>query len=62
MTRHCDNCDKVIPAGSNYISVTSIGVSDFKKLFGSDSLDFCKITCLSNYWSKKSDTQKEPKP
>jgi len=53
MTRHCDNCNKIIPLGGDYIEVKAIGVKDFAKLFGTDSLDFCKITCLVKFWSEK---------
>ena len=53
MTRTCDNCKKIIPLGDNYIEVKAVGVIDFQKLFGSAILDFCKITCLSEFWSEK---------
>ena len=54
MTRHCDNCNKVISLGENHIEVTSLGSKDdFNKLFGTDRLDFCKLTCLIRFWSEK---------
>lgn len=53
MTRHCDNCNKLIGLGADFIEVTAIGLKDFKKLFASDKLDFCSITCLAEFWSDK---------
>lgn len=53
MTRHCDNCTKHIGLGADYIEVRAIGVKDFKKLFASDSLDFCGVSCLADFWSNQ---------
>lgn len=52
MTRRCDNCEKIIPLGSNYIDV-GLGTKEASKLFGTSHLDFCSLKCLVVYWSNK---------
>jgi hypothetical protein len=51
MTRLCENCKKGIPLGADFIKVSAIGVKDFEKLFKTNELDFCKLTCLGEFWS-----------
>ena len=61
MTRHCDNCNKLIGLGADFIEVTAIGVKDFQKLFECNKLDFCSISCLAEFWSNKSVSGKQRK-
>jgi len=53
MSKRCDCCGKVIPTGSEYISVTFMGVKNMEKLFGTSELDFCSFECLVKFWSKQ---------
>lgn len=53
MSKFCDNCNKIIPLGVNHIEVRFIGMKDVERLFKSSQLDFCKLTCLEEYWSEK---------
>ena len=62
MTKHCDKCNKIIQLGQNHIEVSSFGIKDkdFVKLFGSNTLDFCNLFCLTEFWSEKKKNEKVP--
>jgi len=52
MTRRCDNCEKIIPLGDNHIELRFIGMENMRILFNASQLDFCKLECLVEFWSK----------
>jgi hypothetical protein len=59
MTRHCDQCNKILDLDADYIEVRAIGVKDFRKLFAVNKLDFCSVTCLAEFLGSHRVSQKQ---